>query len=206
MAIDFSSFTNVALLPLANFVFVASVTPGPNNLMLAASGLNFGLQRTVPHAAGVALGFLFMVLMACMGLGQLFTIFPLLQSILTYAGSAYLLYLAYRIGTAAGVGKVESKAKPLTFIEAALFQWINPKAWMMAVTFSSAFGLQSDNLANDAAVTLLVVLFFGVPCILIWTSFGSALRRWMKDEKHLRIFNYIMATLIVATVPFMLMG
>ncbi len=202
----FNISTNIAIIPLANFVIVATITPGPNNLMLAASGLNVGFKRTIPHMFGVIFGFIFMVFLACLGLGKLFTYWPLLQEILTYAGCAYLLYLAYRIGTAAGIGKLEGKGKPFTFLEAALFQWINPKAWMMAITFSSAFGLEGDNLAIDTMITILVDFMVGAPCVFIWASFGAGLRKWMKDEKHLHIFNYIMALLLIATIPFMLIN
>ena len=135
------SVTNIAILALANFVFAASITPGPNNLMLATSGLNFGLTRTIPHMLGVVFGFLLMVFLACLGLGKVFQIVPILQTVLTYLGGAYMLYLAYRIATASGISNGAAKSKPLSFTEAALFQWINPKAWMMAITFSSAFGL-----------------------------------------------------------------
>ncbi len=200
------STTNVAVMSLLYSSFLLIITPGPNNLMLAASGLNFGIKATIPHMIGVQSGFALILFLVCLGVGQLFTLYPILQTVLTYLGSAYLFFLAYKIATAAGVGKLKQKGKPFTIIQAALFQWINPKAWVAAITFSSAFGLSAETLIIDSIATVLTLVTTGTTCAIVWTFFGAGLRRWMQDEKHLKAFNYLMAGLLSIMVIFMLLS
>ena len=121
------------------FAVATLFTPGPNNIMLMASGLNFGLSRTVPHGFGVPLGFGFMVLVVGFGLGAFFAAFPIAYQVLKYVGAAYLLYLAWRIATAAGVHNENARARPFTFFQAAAFQWVNAKAWVMAIGAVTAY-------------------------------------------------------------------
>ena len=145
------------LLAFVLFAFVTSVTPGPNNLMLLASGVNFGLRRSVPHMLGVSLGFMLLVLAVGLGLGQLFQRWPLLHALLAWGGATYLLYLAWKI--ARSVAPSDSGAapgKPFTFVQAAAFQWINPKAWIMAITAIGTYIPQEDFLGN---LLLLAPLF-----------------------------------------------
>src|ERR1044072_379035 len=119
---------------LVVFTFVMTFTPGPNTMMLLASGVNFGFRATVPHMVGITLGFGLMTLIVGMGLGEIFKLYPMLYTTLAYAGAAYMLYLAWKIATTRSVGEGKAASRPLTFVQAAAFQWVNPKAWVMAVT------------------------------------------------------------------------
>jgi len=181
------------------FAVVASFTPGPNNVMLMTSGLNFGVQRAQAHAFGVSIGFAFMVLVVGVGLGALFTAWPLLYQILKYAGVAYLLYLAWLIARAHGLREGEKRSRPITFLQAAAFQWINPKGWVMivgAVTSFTAFMPYPGNVLVMAAI-------FGLLCIAsaeAWILFGSSLRRIVTNDRAVRIFNITMAFLLVASI------
>lgn len=197
------------VLSLAGFAFAASITPGPNNLMLLASGTNFGLRRSLPHLAGVALGFALMLVLVGLGLGQLFERLPLLATVLRGLCFLYLLYLAWRLahaaptleGAAAGSeAAASSSSRPMTFLEAALFQWVNPKGWAMALTAMSVY------LPNPGPQSvLLVALIFAVvnvPCISSWTVLGVNMRRWLASSERLVRFNRAMAVLLVAsTLP-----
>jgi threonine/homoserine/homoserine lactone efflux protein len=188
------------LFPLAVFSFVTSITPGPNNMMLLASGVNFGFRRTVPHMLGIGIGFSMMVMLLGLGLGQIFTRFPMIYTVLKYAGAVYLLWLAWKIAKSGPVdGEVESKARPMRFIEAAAFQWINPKAWTMAVSAIATY-LQPEQPLLSA---LIIAAFFGLinlPSVSVWALFGVGMRRFLNDPKHVRLFNYAMALLLIASL------
>lgn len=193
----------VALYPLLSYSFINSLTPGPNNIMLAASGVNFGFRKSMPHFTGVYFGFLIMLTIVCLGLGQIFEYVPLLQPIMKYAGSVYLLYLAYRIARAGEITNV-AVSKPLTFIEAALFQYINPKAWIIASTIPAAF-------SKGAGVTLVDTLYLvgghaavSFPAIILWVIMGTQLRRLLSSQKSRTAFNFAMAALLVGTVAMIL--
>lgn len=182
------------------FAFVSSITPGPNNTMLLASGVNFGVRRTIPHALGISVGFMFMVLAVGLGLGEVFKAWPPLYSILRYAGAAYLLYLAWKIATSGPMsGDAASGRKPLGFWGAAAFQWVNPKAWVMAVgaitTYTPAQGYVF-NVVVIAAVFALVNL----PSVGIWVMFGSALRNLLRNPRAVVLFNVLMAVLLVISL------
>ncbi len=187
-------------LSLLGFSFVSSITPGPNNLMLMASGANFGMRRTMPHMMGVGLGFVFMVILVGLGLAGLFEQFPILHTVLKVVSVAYLLWLAWKIATAAPkINTVEETGKPFTFLQAAAFQWVNPKAWTMAITAITFY------VAADQRIwgTLLVAFVFGavnIPCITLWAWMGKQVRRVLNTPKRLRIFNFIMALLLVLTL------
>jgi len=187
------------VLGLTVFSLVSSITPGPNNLMLMASGANFGIRRTLPHMLGVALGFTFMVLLVGIGLIQIFEAFPLSYTLLKVVSLVYLTYLAWKIAVAAPAsGKEEDTGTPLTFIQAALFQWVNPKAWTMALTAVSVYS-PSQSLA---AVAFVAGVFGAVnlPCIGIWTTMGQQLQRILTSPRRLRVFNGLMALLLVASI------
>lgn len=186
------------ILSLAAFAFVTSITPGPNNLMLMASGANFGILRTVPHMLGVALGFVAMVIIVGLGLAQLFQTVPALYSILQVLSVAYLLYLAWRIATADGMGKAKQTGRPMTFLEAALFQWVNPKAWTMALA-SIALYAPSQTVA---AIVLVAVVFGAVnlPSVSSWTVLGQQMKRFLTTGMRLRVFNWTMAALLVLSL------
>jgi threonine/homoserine/homoserine lactone efflux protein len=187
-----------AFLSLAAFAFVTSITPGPNNLMLMASGANFGLRRTVPHMLGVALGFVAMVIIVGVGLAQLFSTVPALYAVLKVLSIGYLLYLAWRIATADGMGSADRTGRPMTFIEAALFQWVNPKAWTMALA-SIALYAPSQSLA---AIVLVAVIFgaINLPSVSSWTVLGQQMKRFLTTGRRLRIFNWTMAVLLVLSL------
>ena len=190
-----------ALAALTLFAFVASITPGPNNLMLLSSGTRFGFRRSIPHMLGVMLGFPLMITVIGLGLARLFTEFPLVQTVLKVASIAYLLYLAFKIATAPTptVDDGKSSARPLTFLQAAAFQWVNPKGWTMALTVLSAYMPPTDPWRGLAIIATLVVLI-NVPVVTLWTAMGIQLRRFLCQPKKLRAFNLIAAGLLVASL------
>jgi threonine/homoserine/homoserine lactone efflux protein len=187
------------LFALTLFAFVSSATPGPNNLMLMASGANFGFRRTVPHMFGIGIGFAFMIFCVGVGLMQVFDQFPILHTILKVVSVAYLLWLAWKIANAtAPQGAKNTDAKPLTFLQAALFQWVNPKAWTMALTAITVY--TEDQTARSV---LIVSLAFGIvnfPSVSIWTVLGQQLARFLTSAARLRAFNWTMAMLLVLSL------
>lgn len=187
------------VLGLTVFALVSSITPGPNNLMLMASGANFGFRRTIPHMLGVSLGFTLMVLLVGVGIAQVFTAFPLTYLVLKVVSVAYLVYLAWKIGTAAPLHEAgDVPGTPFTFLQAALFQWVNPKAWTMALT---AITIYSPS-RNVAAIAFVAAVFglVNLPCIGLWTSMGQQLKRFLTSSMRLRVFNVSMALLLVASL------
>ena len=181
------------------FALVTSVTPGPNNLMLLTSAVNFGFGRTLPHMAGVAIGFVVLLLAVGAGMGSLLTTLPWLYMALKVAGGLYLLYLAWRIAMSRTLDDGEAGSKPLSFLQAFAFQWVNPKGWVMAV---AAMGAYTDP-ANYWPTMLIVAGMFAVmvmPVSALWAGVGVALRRWLSDPVRLRIFNVAMAILLVASL------
>ncbi len=186
------------LLALVTFAFVSSITPGPNNLMLMASGANFGFRRTIPHMFGVGLGFTFMLLVVGTGLVQVFERFPIFYFGLKIASVAYLLFLAWKIAHAAPTRGQASQGQPMTFLQAAAFQWVNPKAWAMALTATTAYAPgQTLN-----AVVIIAVIFAAVnlPSISTWTVLGQQMARMLTNPRRLAFFNWTMATLLVASL------
>lgn len=185
---------------LAAFAFVSSITPGPNNLMLMTSGTNFGLRRTMPHLAGVSLGFVVMIVLVGLGLAELFARYPPAHAVLKWMSVAYLLYLAWKIATARPAGERQAaEGRPLTFLQAALFQWVNPKAWTMALTGVTVYMPPVDPWLG----LLLVAVLFGavnLPCVGLWAAMGAKLRRWLGDARRLRRFNLAAALLLVASL------
>jgi threonine/homoserine/homoserine lactone efflux protein len=191
-------------LALIVFAFVTSITPGPNNFMLLASGVNFGFWRTVPHMIGIGVGFFSLLLGVGFGLGALLVAYPQLHVGLKIAGGAYLLYLAWRIAMSRSLGeKGDASARPMTFLEAAAFQWVNPKAWVMAVT---AMAVYTDP-ARPFLTVLLVATAFALvnfPSVSTWAGFGVALRGFLADPVRLKWFNVAMGILLAATLVPML--
>ena len=187
---------------LVLFAFVTSVTPGPNNFMLLASGVNFGFGRTIPHMLGIGAGFLSLLLGVGFGLGAVLSAYPALHMALKIGGGAYLLYLAWRIAMARSMGDgtaAQSEARPMTFLEAAAFQWVNPKAWVMAVT---AMAIYTTPQAQFLSVVLVASAFaiVNVPCVSIWAGFGVALRGFLADPLRLKWFNIVMGLMLVASL------
>jgi threonine/homoserine/homoserine lactone efflux protein len=197
---------NHSLFALTLFAFVSSITPGPNNLMLLASGVNFGFKATIPHMLGIGVGFGIMLLGVALGFMQVFDLVPWLRQLMKWAGIAYLLWMAWGLIRAAhqqqnGTTSAETvkKLKPMSFIGAAAFQWINPKAWWMAVSMSSAYLPANPSISLLLLVTLIFVVI-NIPTVSIWTYLGTQMRRWLAEPKKLMVFNYTMALLLVASL------
>ncbi|KPB27671.1 MULTISPECIES: LysE family translocator [Pseudomonas] len=188
------------LLAFTLFAFVTSITPGPNNMMLLASGVNFGFSRTLPHMLGISVGFFVLVLAVGFGLGSVFKAWPVLYTILRYVGAAYLLYLAWKIATSGPASdNVDSQGKPLSFMSAALFQWVNPKAWIMAIGAISTYTPMQGYFYNVLVISAVFALI-NLPSVGVWAGFGSLLRNVLRDPLGLRIFNGVMAALLVASL------
>ena len=197
---------------LIAFAFVSSITPGPNNLMLLASGTNFGFARTTPHMLGVSIGFSIMVVLVGIGLMGLFNAYPVSYLILKVVSVIYLFYLAWKIATAAPLNdepdtdvpdtdelRQGSGNKPFTFIQAALFQWVNPKAWAMALTAISIYAPPSQPLSSIFLVSLVFGLV-NLPSVSAWVLLGTQLRRFLTDPLRLRIFNVCAALLLLGSL------
>jgi len=185
-------------LPCATYAFVMSITPGPNNVMLTAAGANFGLRRTLPHILGITCGFGSQVAAVCCGLGVVFTRWPQLHLALKWVGAVYLLYLGWQLLRARGAAAGES-GKPVTFAEAAAFQYLNPKAWVISVTAATLFlPPQLGQLLASSFVTAIVALV-NLPCITAWALFGSSLRLTLTRPVARRTFNGVMAVALAAT-------
>jgi len=192
------------LAPLALFSFVGAMTPGPNNVMLASSGLNYGVRRTLPHMAGITLGIMLMLVIAGIGLGALFQQWPALHRLMQGVCAAYLLYLAWRIATAPTEPEQASAGKPFSFLQALAFQWVNPKAWAYAMTVVAVY-IPPTHFFLNLCVAALVCGLIGIPAALIWTLFGRALRRLLQQPATVRRFNVCMALLLVTSLWPMLM-
>lgn len=187
-------------LALVAFCAVTLITPGPNNVMLMTSGLNYGFQRSQPHLWGVTLGFAVMVLAVGLGLGAVFAAYPVVYTILKYAGALYLLYLAWVIAMSGPVEDEEAASgRPLTFAQAAAFQWINPKGWVMAVGSVSAYAGIAVFPYNMVVIAALFCAL-GVVSSSLWTVLGQSLRRLLTDARAVRIFNGAMALALVASL------
>jgi threonine/homoserine/homoserine lactone efflux protein len=192
-------------LALVAYAFVTSVTPGPNNIMLLASGVNFGFRRTVPHMLGISLGHAFMVFVVGVGLVGVFITYPPARLVLTVVSVAYMLWLAWKIATAAPPEGSTAKGKPLTFLQAAAFQWVNPKAWIMSLGAITLYapGQEWGAVAWVAGSFALV----NFPTVTLWALAGLALRRLLNRPRLLRAFNYTMAALLLlALVPVLFQG
>lgn len=194
-----------ALLPMAMFIVVSSITPGPNNVMLAASGANFGYQRSVPHMLGISVGGAVMLLLVGAGLGQLFEQMPQLYVLLQWVGAAYLLWLAWKIAHSGRIQLAQARPKPLNFLQAAAFQWVNPKAWILSVGVIAAYTNPGNYWASLllGAVTMLVVNY---PCISVWTLFGAIIGGWLQSPRALQLFNWAMAGLLLLSLWPLLAG
>lgn len=190
--------THDLFLALLGFAFVTSVTPGPNNMMLLASGVNFGFRRTVPHMLGIALGFSLMVFLVGLGIAGLFQAVPAAMTVLKLVSVGYMLWLAWKIAHAAAPGAGTARGRPMGLLQAAAFQWVNPKAWAMALGAVAAYLPQPS-----ATGCLLVAAVFGavnLPSVSVWTAAGQALRRLLSRPAALTAFNWTMAALLVASL------
>ncbi len=191
-------------LPFATYSFVMSITPGPNNVMLTASGATFGFRRTVPHMLGISLGCGILLLAACVGLGAIFARWPELQSALRWIGAIYLLYLGVRMLGAGPAGSSVS-ARPITLLEAAMFQFLNPKAWVMTLTAATLVLPHDLGIPAVGAYMLAIMVVMNLPCIAVWALFGSSLRRLLERPASRMGFNAAMAVALAATGVIMIM-
>lgn len=196
------------LTSLCLFAFVTSITPGPNNAMLFASGVNHGIRRTLPHLLGVTLGFTFMQLAVGLGVGVLFEAMPGLYSSLRALGLAYMLYLAWRIANSTPPesapqpeqsGAPQKSGRPMTFLEASAFQWVNPKALMMCITAASTYA-PPDQPIMGALIVTGVFFVAGMPCVALWVLLGRLMRGLLQSRRRLLAFNWAMALLLVASM------
>ena len=190
------------LLAFSLFAMVTSITPGPNNLMLLASGVNFGFRLTVPHMLGISSGFLVMAFAVGLGLAEVFTRLPWIYGVLKWAGAIYMLYLVWRIANSAPPADTPPDAcaaKPLSFWGAAAFQWVNPKAWVMAISGFSTYVPATSGLMIVAGAALLFAVI-NLPCVSVWALCGEGLRNVLRVRRNLILFNYGMAVLLVISL------
>ncbi len=188
---------------LAIFYFTMFITPGPNNAMLTASGLKFGFVRTLPHAVGIPIGHIFQIGLTCFGLGNLFLIYPQIQFYMKILCFLYLLYLSWKMIGSFNMIEKET-GRPLKFYEASLFQFINPKAWSIAITVASGFFPTEENIFIGITFVTITAAVICFPSICVWALFGSGLRKFVKNLKIKKITEYLLAILLVFTGLFIL--
>jgi threonine/homoserine/homoserine lactone efflux protein len=184
---------------MVSFAFVMAFTPGPNNVMLTASGVNFGMARTTPHMIGVVIGYAVLLCAAGAGVGSLIVAFPAIQTVLKIVGAAYMLWLAWKVANAGKASEDGGEGKPLTFLQAAAFQWVNPKGLIIAFG-AVALYVHPETAVRDFAIMLIVFTVATLGSTITWAGFGVALRKLLRNERHARIFNVVMALLLVASI------
>lgn len=182
------------------FAFSSGITPGPNNIMLMTSGVNFGIKPSLPHLAGICLGFPCMVLVIGLGLATVFQTYPVIHLVIKVLGISYLVYLSWLIANSSNKMEGKQLSRPFSFIQAAAFQWVNPKGWIMAVGAIATFTVQSEAMAAQVLLIASVFLCVAFPCAMAWLIFGVALKRLLKNERQQKIFNITMALLLVASI------
>ena len=183
---------------LVSFYFVMFVTPGPNNAMLTASGIKFGFRRTLPHLIGIPCGHIVQITLVCLGLGKIFQIYPHIQEVLKYVCAAYLLYLGYKIIGSFAEHKKDG-SRPLKLYEAALFQFVNPKAWTVAIMVASGFFPKEEILIIAILFSTLTAAIVCFPSICLWALFGSSIRLMIKNTKIKKIVEFLLAFLLLLT-------
>ncbi|AIW20900.1 LysE family translocator [Vibrio coralliilyticus] len=188
------------LLSVALFAVSSSVTPGPNNIMVMTSGLNFGVKRSLPLLTGICVGFTLMLLLVGLGFGELFSLFPQLSLAVKVMGTLYLLYLALQIAMADNVSAEKGRNRPLGFLNGALFQWVNAKAWVVAIGAISAFTTIGEGYMTQNLTIASMFFIASFPCVGVWLVFGSSLRRYLDKPAYLKAFNKLMALLLVVSV------
>ena len=191
------------LIALATFAFISTVTPGPNNMMLLASGAQYGYKRSLPHMLGIVIGVAGLMVSTLLGIGALFNVFPVLYSVLKILGVAYLLWLAFKIATGP-VNEIEIKStkrqRPLKWWEGALFQVINPKAWMMALASVGTFSSPGEHYMQSSIAIVTAFAVIGFPSISIWAAVGAKIRVWLSSPIRRRQFNLTMGAATAATL------
>jgi threonine/homoserine/homoserine lactone efflux protein len=187
-------------LSLIIFAMVSTITPGPNNIMIMTSGLNYGIRRSLPHWFGIFLGFPIMTMGVGLGLGQAFVQWPWLHSVIKVLGISYLLFLAYKIAITKTQSQQSKNSQPLTFMQAALFQWVNPKAWVMAIGALATFTTLEWSMVQQALLISLAFIMVGIPSTGLWLFAGRLLQKLLKQPAYQRAFNYTMALLLVLSL------
>ena len=182
------------------FTIATSITPGPNNVMIMTSGANHGFRKSIPHLAGIDIGFPLMLVAIGLGIAELFDAFPTLFIVMKLIGVLYLSYLAFKIATTPVQSFEQVKAKPLSFIQAALFQWVNPKAWIMCVGAVVTYASAGEDYFGQVLFIALIFFLFGAPCTVAWLSFGSSLKQVLCKPTYLKFFNISMASLLLASL------
>ena len=188
------------ILPLMGFIIVMTVTPGPNNFMLLASGANFGFRRSIPHILGITLGCQVLLVAVALGLGSLLLAWPQALDVLRVLCVLILFYLAWLlVRPGSSSSDPEKRPRPLTLLEAALFQWVNPKAWMMIIAVVTTY-TQAGNMTTSLLIIAALFAVLGIPMISAWNLFGVSLQRWLSDPLRARAFNWLMAVLLLASL------
>jgi threonine/homoserine/homoserine lactone efflux protein len=197
-------YTYAMLISIVSFTLATVLTPGPNNIMMLSSGLTFGYKKTIPHMIGVAIGFPLMVIAVGLGIGVMFESFPIVYKVLKYIGISYLLWMAYKIATSNDSYENKTQnTKPFTFIQAALFQWLNPKAWIMAISSTTSFIVSNHNTTLQVLIIAFIYFLSGIISTNTWTLGGVFLNKFIKNKNSVKIFNITMALFIVLSViPF----
>ena len=184
---------------ISAYNFVMYVTPGPNNSILTASGIKFGFFRSIPNIFGIPTGHGIQLALVCLGLGSLFTQFPILLNILRYVGAVYILYLAYKMFGSLNVSSTEEKSRPLRYYEAILFQFVNPKAWVICITAVSLFYPEKENLIVGTLFMVIMSTVINIPSISVWAFGGSVIRHYLGNNKLKKIIEWFLALLLLAT-------
>ena len=185
---------------LLTFSISMTITPGPNNVMVTASGVNFGYKKTLPHILGITFGFPVMIALIGLGLGSVFKSFPIIHLILKYIGAAYLLYLAYKIATFSSFDTNSDRNEPFTFLQAVLFQWVNPKAWSIAVGAIATYTSVDNNVFFEVLLIAFVFCIVCFPCVSLWAIIGTNIKRLLTTDYYRKIFNISMACLLVISL------
>jgi threonine/homoserine/homoserine lactone efflux protein len=188
------------ILSLISFSVSMAITPGPNNVMVTASGVNFGYRRTIPHILGIVFGFPVMIILIGLGLGSIFKSFPVIHYILKYVGAAYLLYFAWKIATFSSFNNNGKRNKPFTFWQAVLFQWVNPKAWVIAVGAIATFTSVDNHIFFEVLLIAFVFCIICFPCVSLWAFLGTNIKRLLTTDYYRKIFNISMALLLVISL------
>lgn len=187
-----------AIGPLLIFVTASTITPGPNSVMILASGVNFGFRKTVPHILGVAVGVMIVITLAGIGLGAVLDLFPWLQIVMLFASTAYLLYFAWKIANAVPVSDADGAGTPFTFLQALGFQWVNPKVWALGMAAVAVFAPQYT--VSNVTIVALAFALVGIASNTSWAWFGTVIRSYLSNKKRLRVFNFSAALALVASL------
>jgi threonine/homoserine/homoserine lactone efflux protein len=204
MSASVLSLGTIDWMALAAYMFAMSITPGPNNVMLATSGVNFGFSRTLPHMLGISFGFALQAMLVALGLGAVFLAVPHLQDMLAWIGASYLCWLGWKLVGAGQVGD-SSGVRPLSAWESAGFQFVNPKAWVMAISVGVLFLPKAVDLVTALPLVFAVLVIVNFPCLCVWVLFGEAMRDFLAEKKRRMAFNLVMAAILLATAVSMVL-